>query len=474
MVAPRFDKEFAPQEDVKQPHSPLKLEDGSRVAVMGGGPAGSLFTYFLLEMAERVGIDILVDVYEPRDFSRPAPHGCNMCGGIISESLVQNLATEGINLPANIVQRGIDSYCMHMDVGEVHIDNPLFEKRIAAVYRGSGPKGIKEMKWGSFDGHLQSLSDKKGARIIDEKVTELRREDGQLFIKTKTRPEQSYELLAVATGVNTAALKLLQKADLDYKPPQTTKTAIREYLLGAETIEKYLGSSMHVFLLDIPRLTFAAIIPKGDYVTVCLLGDKIDSQLLKTFLNAPEVKGCMPPDWQWDKPACQCSPRMNVAPAPLPYGDQVVFLGDCGVTRLYKDGIGAAYRAAKAAASTAVFHGISAEDFRKHYLPACRKMTNDNRIGMVIFWFTKIIQRLRFVRRAILAMAAKEQESPDNDKTMSMVLWDMFTGSAPYREIFLRTLHPVYLARLFWHSFLALFSLDKKPGLEDKKRVTAV
>lgn len=446
------------------------MDDGSRVAVVGGGPAGSLFTYFLLEMAERIGIELLVDVYEPRDFSRPAPHGCNMCGGIISESLVQNLATDGINLPPMIVQRGIDSYCMHMDVGEVHIDNPLFEKRIAAVYRGSGPKGIKEMKWGSFDGHLQSLSDKKGARIIDEKVTDLRREDGRLFIKTKTRPEQSYSLMAVATGVNTAALKLLQKSDLGYQPPRTTKTAIREYLLGAETIEKYLGTSMHVFLLDIPRLTFAAIIPKGDYATVCLLGDKIDSNLLETFLNAPEVKGCMPPGWQWDQPACQCSPRMNVSGSPLPFGDQVVFLGDCGVTRLYKDGIGAAYRAAKAAASTAVFHGISAEDFRKHYLPACQKMTTDNMIGKVIFWFTKIIQRLRFARRGILNMTAKEQEKKGGNQIISMVLWDMFTGSAPYREIFIRTLHPLFLIRLAWHLFIALFSSDKdrKSGLRRK------
>jgi len=33
---------------------------------------------------------------------------------------------------------------------------------------------------------------------------------------------------------------------------------------------------------------------------------------------------------------------------------------------------------------------------------------------------------------------------------MSQVLWDMFTGRAPYREIFLRTLHPRFLARFSW------------------------
>jgi flavin-dependent dehydrogenase len=117
----------------------LRLEDGSRVAVMGSGPAGSFVSYFMLEMAFRAGLEIDVDIFEPRDFSRTAPHGCNMCGGIISETLVQNLAAEGINLPSSVVQRGIDSYMLHMDVGSVRIETPLHEKRIGAVYRGSGP-----------------------------------------------------------------------------------------------------------------------------------------------------------------------------------------------------------------------------------------------------------------------------------------------------------------------------------------------
>ena len=97
----------------------LQLDDGSRVGVIGGGPAGSFFSVFLIDMAERLGLDVQVDIYEPRDYSRPGPVGCNMCGGIISESLVQNLATEGINLPTSVVQRGIDSYNLHMDVGSV-------------------------------------------------------------------------------------------------------------------------------------------------------------------------------------------------------------------------------------------------------------------------------------------------------------------------------------------------------------------
>jgi flavin-dependent dehydrogenase len=82
----------------KESSSSLVLDHGSRVAVIGRGPAGSFFSYFLLEMAERIDLKINVDIYEPRDFDVPGPTGCNMCGGVLYESLVQSLAVDGITL----------------------------------------------------------------------------------------------------------------------------------------------------------------------------------------------------------------------------------------------------------------------------------------------------------------------------------------------------------------------------------------
>src|SRR3990170_8039650 len=113
----------------------LVLGDGARVGVIGGGPAGSLCAYFLLTFAHRIDLNLHVDLYEPRDFTKPGPAGCNMCGGIVSESLVQALALEGINLPPTVVQRGIDSYVLHTEEDDVRIGTPLDEKRIAAVHR---------------------------------------------------------------------------------------------------------------------------------------------------------------------------------------------------------------------------------------------------------------------------------------------------------------------------------------------------
>ena len=65
-----------------------------------------------------------VDIYEPRFFTHRGPAGCNHCGGIISESLVQMLAAEGINLPPAVVQKGIDSYVLHTDSATSRIQAP--------------------------------------------------------------------------------------------------------------------------------------------------------------------------------------------------------------------------------------------------------------------------------------------------------------------------------------------------------------
>ena len=442
---------------IKRQDTSLKLENGSQVAVIGGGPSGSFVSYFLLDLAEKIGIDLKVDIYEPRDFSLPAPKGCNMCAGVISETLVQNLAIEGINLPASVIQQPISSYILHTNLGDQRLDAASHEKRIGTIFRGGGPRGIQDIKFRAFDDYLLSLAKSKGANIIRARVTGVEKLEKHIKVRTQTSTAEGYDLLVVAAGVNTAVLKLLEDGDVKYKPPQTTKTALREYFLGKETVDKYLGDSLHVFLLDIPRLDFAMIVPKGDYVSVCLLGKDIDNGLLQAFLTAPAVKKCFPDGWSWDQVECQCQPRINIQAARRPYADRVVFIGDSGTSRLYKDGIGAAYRAAKAAASCAILEGISSEDFRRYYAPFCRRLELDNYFGRFIFFITHIIQRAHFSHKAVLQMVASEQLSVGKPQRMSSVLWDTFTGSVAYLDVFQRCLHPAFIGRFIISLVTSMF-----------------
>ena len=432
----------------------ILLDDGSRVAVVGGGPAGSLFSYFLLRMAEAMGIqNLAVDIYEPRHFSHSGPAGCNHCGGVVSESLVQHLATEGICLPETVIQRGIDSYMLHTDVGSVFIEAPLREKRIAAVYRGGGPRRSAMVEMRSFDQYLLELARNQGGRIQRRLVDGIRFESGRPRILTPDGPGPLYDLVAIAVGIGSNLLSRIEGLEFGYQRPTALRTFICEFHLGRDKVEKILGSSMHVFLLDLPRLEFAALIPKVDFATLCMLGHGIDEELVRAFFEAPEVRerfpsGIVPPL------ACHCFPRINVAAARQPYADRLVLLGDSGVTRLYKDGIGAAYRTAKAAARTAVFRGISEAAFREHYRPACKAIELDNRVGKLLFAVSHLVQRFRFTRRGVVRMTAQEQLSSEGSHQLSGVLWDTFTGSAPYMDILRRTLNPLLTTRLGWNVIL--------------------
>ena len=427
-----------------------ELHDGSRIAVIGAGPSGSMFSYFVLGMAETVGLDIDVDIYEPRSFGHCGPAGCNHCGGIVSESLVQRLATEGIRLPDDIVQRGVESYTLHMDVGDVEIATPLMEKRIAAVYRGNGPKESEELDTQSFDGYLLELAQKKGATLRRHLVTGVRRERDSMAVQCADDFHDDYDLVVVATGVNSRLEEMLETRTRDFKRPERTKTFICEFRLGRDLIRETFGPSMHVFLLDIPRLEFAALIPKGDYVTLCLLGDDIDEELMERFFSSPEVRDCFPGK-VIPPHACHCYPRINTREARPAYGDRLVMIGDAGATRLFKDGVGAAYRTAKAAAKTVVFHGVDSASFEKHYEPMCRGISNDNKVGKFVFAVASLIQKARFARRGVLRMTIREQARAGSARRMSGVLWDLFSGSASYTNVFLRTLHPVYIGSLAWN-----------------------
>ena len=439
--------------------------------MIGGGPAGSFFSYFLLDMADRVGINLHVDVFEPRDFNIPGPRGCNMCAGVLHESLVQSLATEGINLPTSVVQRGLDSNTLHMDVGSIRMKTPRQEKRIATTFRGIGPRDLHDRTGESLDGYLMKLAVQKGANRINRRVDEVTwmtnpnhpdPETRRLLIKTPGGTPQTYDLVAVTAGVNTALLRKFEELDFGYIQPRKTKCHVRDYYLGEETVTQYLGASMHAFLLNIPRLDFGALIPKGDYVTLSLLGDNIDDDRVQAFLNAPAVKRCLPPDFAAERFACSCAPRINVQGSTQPFGNRIVFIGDSGVTRLYKDGIGAAYRASKVAARTAIFEGISVDDFRRHYLPFCQTTQMDNAIGKLIFTFVRQFQRSCLMRHAILRMVAAEQRGKTSAVSgMSQVLWDMFTGSASYRDIFLRTLHPAFWTRLLWNTAVSVLTVNQ-------------
>lgn len=417
--------------------------DGSRVAVIGGGPAGSFFSYYALEYARRFDLDIDLDIYEAKDFTKIGAAGCNHCGGIVSESLVQQLATDGIVIPSEIIQRGIKTYTMHTEQGSRVIHTPSDEHRIASVFRGCGPKGCLDKSQRGFDNYLLGLCERSGAHIIHEKVSTLERNGDSILVGTSKSEPRPYDLVAGAAGLNKKTLEMFQGICPSYQPPGVTRTYISEFFMKPKDIESSFGSSMHVFLIDLPQITFGALIPKENYVTLVLLGEDIDKKVVESFINSEQVRACFPDDFPIERATpCQCYPFVNVKPGAPAFADRVVLIGDSASSKLYKNGIGAAFTTGKAAASTAIFEGIGEQHFEKYYAPICRDLDTDNQVGKFIFWVTRLIQKTPFLKRGILDLVEREQAHGESTAIMSSALWDTFTGSAGYRDILKRFLRP--------------------------------
>src|SRR3990172_5881735 len=212
--------------------SGLSLENGSRIAVVGGGPAGSFFSYFVLQFAKRVGLVIGVDIYERKDFSVFGPAGCNMCAGVISESLIQALSIEGIELPPDVIQRGVNSFVLHTSSDTATMHAPFNEMRIATVYRGGGPRGASNVYWKSFDNYLLELAKLHGAQVISEKVTDLSWNNDKPQIHF-AGVKQDYDLIVGAFGVNSPVGELFEKLGFGYRRPKARKTYNYEFELCA-------------------------------------------------------------------------------------------------------------------------------------------------------------------------------------------------------------------------------------------------
>ncbi|MBI4827122.1 MAG: hypothetical protein HY807_12005 [Nitrospirae bacterium] len=411
------------------------LDDGSNIAVIGGGPSGTFFTIFALKMAKMIDKKLNITIFDPKDFSKSGPAGCNRCGGVISELLVQTLAVEGINLPDTVIQRGINSYKLHTLHGSVDIITPSFEKTIATIKRGGGPKDIDQPGKESFDNFLLKQAIELGAVHRPLRIDKIEYNGDKPVLFSQGEKVHESDVVVGAFGVNSTAAKIFEDIGFGYRQPETVTTAIAELEFGEDVVSEYFGNSIQLFLLPVPGMKFAAMIPKGSYVTTCILGKNMDSNTVENFLNHDIVRKILPKGSDV-KPKCRCLPKMSVSAPEIPFTDRMVMCGDSGSTRLFKDGIGAAYIMGKAVAKTVVFDGVSKEHFREGYYPAYREIKVDNYYGRYLFWITDLYKKYAIMTKGMLAVVEEEQNDPDNPRILSTILWNMFTGNERYKNIF--------------------------------------
>ena len=418
----------------------LALSNGSRVCIVGGGPAGSLAALHLLRFAADAGLSLDVQIFEPRNFSRRGPAGCNGCAGILSSRLLAGLDELGVGLPPTVIRSYIRAYEVHLDGEALPIEAPNPASEIVSVYRGGGPRLASAEGGSSFDGFLLAEACARGAHHIPLRVRQVSRE-GRPLVHAGSE-EIPADLVVLATGVN-ARPPLSPR--FGYRPPRTAAMAQDE----VERPRDWPNDVVRAYFQEPRGLMFGALIPKGEHLNISLLGRGLTADAVRDFLEAHGLGRSFP---SIERSLCGCTPRIAVRPARGYFGDRWVAVGDAAVTRLYKDGIGSAFVTARAAMQAAVDHGIGKRDFRRYYAPACRAISRDNLSGRWLFGlWSRALANPEIVRawKAALREESREKARP---LAHTRILWGMLTGEEPYEALLRLLLAPGSIASL-WRGY---------------------
>ncbi|MBI4379815.1 MAG: hypothetical protein HY574_01290 [candidate division NC10 bacterium] len=404
-----------------------------RVAVVGGGPAGSLFALYALHYGAQAGREVLVTLFEARDFNRAGSRGCNMCAGIIPADVLRDLRGLNLTIPPSLVMGEIDSYALHTASGCLRVTMMDPDARAVTVFRGNGPGPGLPPEPISFDSFLLAEAERRGARVIRQQIEEICARPRR-WVRTHDRVYHC-DLIVLASGVNGS---VLPAHGLPYVPPRTEAMAQGEVFLGSPEVRNRLGSAVHVFFPRSLPVVFGTLVPKGPFVSISLLGRGTESLTIREFLGLQAVQRILP---EGSRQVCACRPRIAVGPASYAFAEGFVAVGDAGVTRLYKNGVGTALVTARRAAETAVLRGIEEKDFREHYGPLCQKIHRDNRFGRFLFSVVAVLMRSQLFSTRYMLVADREGERPPDEQAMRRILWGLLTGSYPYEEIFRMLLH---------------------------------
>jgi flavin-dependent dehydrogenase len=436
---------------------PLKLRNGSRIAIIGGGPAGTFFAHFALKLAQQSGLDVTITILDGKNFMRQGPPGCNMCAGVISETLLARLEEEGIRLPEERVQRHIDGYYLQTADSGLLLTHPQARQgAISTVYRGSGPRYWPATSDVSFDDFLLSHVKDRGVQVIEQVVQDIvLPTDASQPIRLRCGSQNSQtefeaELVVGAFGLNTAILEKVVALGFGYRPPRFVRAFQAELRLGEDHIRRRLGNNIYVFSLGLSRIRFVAFTPKREHVTVSVIGfqDAAVSDL-REVLAQPAVRPLLPPGDVLAERYCRCRPRIGITPARKPFTDRLVIVGDASCSRYYKNGLESAFVTAQLAAEAAFNSGVSEPAFQTAYLRRVKQtLVRDNLYGRLLFQVHDVASRHKLLTRTYALVASSEREGDPDARLARQILWDMFTGNVPYRTIFFRGLDPRLQARL--------------------------
>ncbi len=441
---------------------PRRLQNGARIAVVGGGPAGSFFAHHVLREAGRLNRHIEVLIVEKHGtydagFDCLQSRGCNFCAGGISPRLNEILDAQGLIVPDEIIQGRIDHIWIQGQWKNFRLRVPE-GMEMYSVFRGSLP-GRRGGGAPGFDAFLLGQAVRDGARLVHGDVQSLFYDASGLpclSLRTTAGEEDSIEadFVAIASGINAHCgldyrddplVASIGRLNPSFVPGRSRRTLIFELDVGTE----YLERNMHreVYFIEYGSKTLAlehiALVPKGGFLTVALMGPCIDKatlpgdsqRIVREFLALPQIARILP-GISTAPVACTCFPRMTVTTARSPFGDRFAIVGDAVGSRLNKDGLFSAHVTASRLAQTVLHEGIDRESLARVYGETVKWLAEDNRYGRMVFAASRVAFMRPLVSRITYQAYATEYKVRDeSNRPLSMVLWKIASGTADYREV---------------------------------------
>lgn len=403
------------------------LADGASVGVIGAGPAGAFFALHLTDLLSGTGRKARVTLIDRKVFSSYGPSGCNMCAGAIGPSIVGKIRKLPIPFDKNVISRIADGYEIHGRGVSVTVRG-TDKDEIYTVFRGGGP-ARQRIGTKSFDQYLLDAAIGLGAEFLHLRVEEIVRTKGGYRILFSDGSKRDFDFIVGAFGVNSS---ISGKLGIGYRPPETWHTVQAEIPAGNEFIEGALRNRIHIVPALGRNIRFLAITPKEEILTLTGIGEHVKiSDLENERARNNALAALLPKN---ARILCHCHPQIPVGFARHPYSDRMAVVGDAFISRYLKNGIESSHDTSRILAEAIVRHGVSGNAMKEHfYRPCMRQFRYDNVWGKVLFGIYETVLRKGHLSDNYLKSV--KSEASGGDMTQERILWSVFTGDSPYREI---------------------------------------
>lgn len=224
-----------------------------RVAVIGGGPAGSIAARTLASE----GIDVILIEKNP---GRDKP-----CGGGIPSP-----AFDELNLPKETIERKVTSVSITSS-SDVRVDVSLEGAFLAMVRREI------------FDSALMKQAENEGTKIIKGTLTDLRQTADSITIRyTKDGIEKAdtVDVVIAADGINSTIAKIM-----GLKRPPVYMTMVERIKVNPSALETYKERCEFWYGDYHAPKHYSWVFPKGDHISVGTGSSVAEASKLPLFLN---------------------------------------------------------------------------------------------------------------------------------------------------------------------------------------------